>query len=526
MASSASERSADLCILGGGIAGMLLAERALARGRRVLLIERGMPLTAQQRLQQHSHDDPLPFNRTPLRLPHEPPPRGPVIRWGKDYVFWPVYNLGGCTNHFFGNVPRFHPSHFDQPAFGGGISRTWPIGYRDLEPYYLESEQRLQVAGSTARLPFEGRFDYPLPAHRLSPSDRACQRLFGTESVLEVPTVRPSRQVGSRPQCCGSNQCNLCPIDSKGTALNTVYPSIRDRIELRSGLLATTLHCKAGRVEKVTALDAGGTPHRIHARQFVVACNGVDSCLLLQRSPDVPKLASLGRHFMDHPIFQIGIYDSGVDARPGYGDSAQTGMLVPFFEKTAADLPVSMLAEIRTGSLSQGRGELMRDIMMRDMIAHALVQGEDPAAFRARFRDVWRSSLDLWFIVEPQPNPGHTLSIERIEPNGQAVPRIALRYPPYFSECIERATTWIQRRLPRGTVKHLGSIPTAFHWLGATRMSASASDGCVDPALRYHDLDNLFILSTSVFPSASSANPTLTLGALALRLGDHLGTRR
>jgi glucose dehydrogenase len=167
----------------------------------------------------------------------------------------------------------------------------------------------------------------------------------------------------------------------------------------------------------------------------------------------------------------------------------------------------------------------MRDIMMRDMIAHALARGEDPAAFRTRFRDVWRSSLDLWFIVEPQPDPSHTLSIERIEPNGQAVPRIALRYPPYFGECVERVMTWVQRRLPRGTVKHLGSIPTAFHWLGATRMSRSAGDGCVDPTLRYHELDNLYILSTSVFPSASSANPTLTLGALALRLGDHLGRR-
>ena len=523
MASSASERSADLCILGGGIAGMLLAERALARGRRVLLVERGMPLTAQQRLQQHSHDDPLPFNRAPLRLPHEPPPRGPTIRWGKDYVFWPVYNLGGCTNHFFGNVPRFHPSHFDQPAFGGGIPRHWPIGYADLEPYYLETEKRLQVAGSGERLPFAGRFDYPLPPHRLSPSDRACQRLFGVESVLEVPTVRPTRPVGTRPQCCGSNQCNLCPIDSKGTALNTVYPSIHDRVELRSGLLATTLHCKAGRVEAVTALDADGQSHRVRAKQFVVACNGVDSCLLLQRSPEVPKVPALGRYFMDHPIFQIGIYDAGVDARPGYGDSAQTGMLVPFFEKTAADLPVSMLAEIRTGSLSQGGGELMRDIMMRDMIAHALARGEDPAAFRTRFRDVWRSSLDLWFIVEPQPNPAHTVSIDRIEANGQAIPRISVRYPAYFGECIERVVKWTEARLPHGTVKHLGSIPTAFHWLGATRMSSDAGDGCVDPTLRYHELENLYILSTSVFPSASSANPTLTLGALALRLGDHLG---
>jgi choline dehydrogenase-like flavoprotein len=523
MDSSVSKRGADLCILGGGIAGMLLAERALARGRRVLMIERGMPLTAQQRLQQHSHDDPLPFNRAPHRLPHEPPPQGPTIRWGRDYVFWPVYNLGGCTNHFFGNVPRFHPSHFDQPAFGGGIARQWPIGYAELEPYYIETERRLQVAGSSERLPFPGRFDYPLPAHRLSPSDRACQRIFGAESVLEVPTVRPSRPVDSRPQCCGSNQCNLCPIDSKGTALNTVYPAIRGRIELRSGWLVTALHCRGGRVEAITALDAEGQSHRIEARQFVVACNGVDSCLLLQRSPDIPKLPSLGRHFMDHPIFQIGIYDSGVDARPGYGDSAQTGMFMPFFERAAADLPVSMLAEIRTGSLSQGRGELMRDIMMRDMLEQALADGADPAGFRTRFRDIWRSTLDLWFLVEPQPNPAHTLSIERIEATGQAIPRIALTYPTYFARCVELATKWIEARLPRGTVKQLGSMPTSFHWLGATRLSRSASDGCVDPTLRYHELENLYILSTSVFPSASSANPTLTLGALALRLGDHLG---
>jgi choline dehydrogenase-like flavoprotein len=57
-------------------------------------------------------------------------------------------------------------------------------------------------------------------------------------------------------------------------------------------------------------------------------------------------------------------------------------------------------------------------------------------------------------------------------------------------------------------------------------MSADPRDGCVDAALRYHDLENLYVLSTSIFPSASSANPTLTLAALALRLGDHLTATR
>ena len=366
------ESDADLCVLGGGIAGMLVAERALSLGRRVLLVERGTPLTAQQRLRQRSHDDPLPFNRSPHRLPHEAPPVGPRIRWDRDYPYWPVYNLGGCTNHFFGNMPRFHPSHFDAPAFAGGIART-------LAAHATTTSSRTtsrpsagcEVAGSATRTPFKGRFDYPLPPHRLCPSDRACQTLFGDDSVLEVPNVRPSRAVGSRPACCGSNQCNLCPIDSKGTALNTVFPAIRDRVTLETGWLATTIHCAGGRVDAVTAVDAKGRTRRIHARQFVLACNGVDSCLLLQRSTDVPKLPSLGRYFMDHPIIQIAIYGSGVDARPGYGDSAQTGMFVPFFERTSAALPISMLAEVRSGSLSQPSGELMRDLLTRDLLTEA-----------------------------------------------------------------------------------------------------------------------------------------------------------
>jgi choline dehydrogenase-like flavoprotein len=337
--------------------------------------------------------------------------------------------------------------------------------------------------------------------------------------------MRPSRAVDGRPACCGSNQCQLCPVDSKGTALNTLYPAIRDRITLRTGLLATTLHCRGARVEAVTALAVDGGAHRIHARQFVVACNGVDSCLLLQRSPDVPKLPSLGRYFMDHPIILIAVYGSGTPARPGYGDSAQTGMFVPFFEHASADLPVSMLGEIRSGSLSEPSGALMRDRLIRELWTSAISAHDQASPLRARFTDAFRSTLDLWFMVEPQPMLQNTLSVARIEANGQAVPAIALRYPPYFAACVERVLSYVRAHIRQGEVRHVGSIPTAFHWLGTTRMASTPQDGCVDADLRYHALQNLFVLSTSVFPSASSANPTMTLAALALRLGDHLGAR-
>ena len=487
------------------------------------MIERGTPLSFSDRRRLNSHDDPLAFNKSPHFSRHEPQPIGPRSR-GREYVFHPVYNLGGSTNHFYGNMPRIHPAHFQREAFGGA-SRHWPLTYSDIEPYYLEAERRLQISGNSERKPFEGRFAYPLPPHRLSPSDRACEAIFGAEHVMQVPTVRPSQAVDQRPKCCGTNLCNLCPIDSKGTALNTVYPSIRDRVDLHSGLLVTEIHCRSGRVTSLSVRDPNGRDGRIRAREFVIACNGIDSCLLLQRSADIPKHPSLGRYYMDHPVFDLAVYGSGLDAKPGYGDSAQTGMITAFFEKLGDDLPVSLLGEIKLSTLAMDQGEGNRDLLVQDIIRRSLERRSfAPRALRDTFREEWASTLDLWFLVEAQPLPNSTVSIRRIDASGQAIPEISIPYPEYLGTCIERVTSYIRRRLPSAEVRHLSTYPGSHHWLGATRMADSPRDGCVDRDLRYYDLENLYVLSASAFPSSSSANPTLTLSALALRLGDHLQT--
>ena len=339
--------------------------------------------------------------------------------------------------------------------------------------------------------------------------------------------MRPTRPVGTRPQCCGSNQCNLCPIDSKGTALNTVYPSIHDRVELRSGLLATTVHCKAGRVDAVTAIDATGQSHRLHAKQFVVACNGVDSCLLLQRSPDVPKLPSLGRHFMDHPIFQIGIY--GLRRRRAARLWRQrTDRHAGTVLREDRDRPAGLDAGRNPHRLALA-GTRRADARHHDARHDQPRPGRRPRIRRPSARAFATSGARRWisgFSSSRSRTREHTLSIERIEPNGQAVPRIALALPTLFRRvCRPRHDMGSGPSAPRhreAPRQHSNVVPLA-------RRDASGRsrrrDGCVDPTLRYHELENLYILSTSVFPSASSANPTLTLGALALRLGDHLGRR-
>jgi choline dehydrogenase-like flavoprotein len=94
--------------------------------------------------------------------------------------------------------------------------------------------------------------------------------------------------------------------------------------------------------------------------------------------------------------------------------------------------------------------------------------------------------------------------------------------PTYFDECERRVKASIEARLPGAIVRVLRRYSGEQHWMGATRMANDPRQGCVDENLRYHGLENLWVLSASTFPSCSSANPTLTLSALALRLGDHL----
>jgi hypothetical protein len=93
-------------------------------------------------------------------------------------------------------------------------------------------------------------------------------------------------------------------------------PSIRLGSTCARDILATELETRAGLVTSVTAMDEKGGRHRISARQFVVACNGVDSCLLLQRSPAVPRHSSLGRYYMDHPVFDLAVHATEFDAKP------------------------------------------------------------------------------------------------------------------------------------------------------------------------------------------------------------------
>jgi choline dehydrogenase-like flavoprotein len=285
-------------------------------------------------------------------------------------------------------------------------------------------------------------------------------------------------------------------------------------------VLATEVHVRGRRVEGLTVTGPEGKAERIQARQYVIASNGVESCLLLQRSPGVPRHATLGACYMDHPTFDVAVYGSGFEGRPGFGTSAQTAMITTFFERASPELPVSMLGEVRFADPVNGT---IREEVVGDVTKLALDGAHSAhSSFRARFEAIWKSTLYLRFLVETQPMMDNVLSVGEIAASGQAFPAIRLTLPRYFDECLGRVVNFLRGQMPAATIRALRRRGTSYHWMGAVRMADDAREGSVDRNLRYYGLDNLYVLSAAAFPSCSSANPTLTLSALALRLGDHL----
>ena len=105
-----------------------------------------------------------------------------------------------------------------------------------------------------------------------------------------------------------------------------------------------------------------------------------------------------------------------------------------------------MLGEIRCGSLSEPSGALMRDVLMRDILGQAVsASATGGSSFKQHFERIWRSTIDVWFTVEPQPLAHQRVSIDRIEPNGQAIPKIELGYPSYFGRCVDVVLDYAKR---------------------------------------------------------------------------------
>ena len=524
-------RSADVVIVGSGVAGSLVAVRLAKAGLKVLILEAGPRVQRNAALATY-RDALIKIPEAPYPdTPYAPRPRSDnpdhyYLQNGPD-KFGSTYlrQVGGTTWHWLGTTLRFVPDDFRlRSRFGVGLD--WPIAYDDLEPWYCEAERELGVAGDDqSDLNAPRSRPYPLPPIPLSYADqRVAAALAGTPyTVQPTPQARNSQRHDNRPACCGSSSCiPICPVQAKYDATSHVAQAERAGAELVAESVVSHVEVGPdGRIASLTITRPDGSEDTAVGTVFVIAAHGIETpkLLLQSRTDRLPRGVAnasdqVGRNLMDHPS-QLTWALAGEPLWPYRGPLSTAGI-----ESTRAGGWRGEHASFRIQLDNRGWAW---PVDTPDHTVRELVQsGLRGAALDRALAD--RSSRELGFatMAEQLPSPDNRIvpDFERRDALGIPRPRITFQIDDYTRRAFEHGRR-IHREIcaaMKATEVHHGTDDMASgHVIGTYRMGSDPAQSVVNPDQRSHDHPNLFLLGSGVFPTSAASNPTLTIAALALR---------
>jgi choline dehydrogenase-like flavoprotein len=530
-------------VIGAGVAGALLAEELGSEGYETVLLEAGERFPPMgDRIEQMEvglrpgHSDPEVWNVGG--------DRDAFTSSGE--AFYPlnekrVKGIGGTTLRWGGYTPRLHEKDFEMGT-RYGLAADWPLSYADLQPYYRRAERELGVAGDDDN-PFVPR-DAPFPQSGLPPSDtdalfaEACAELG--IAIHSLPQARNTQVYDGRPQCEGYATCDpVCPIGAKYSGDVHVRKAEASGVRVIDRALVQSLEHGSDPSTLTAAVYAtpDGRTHRQEARQFVVACGGVETprLLLLSRSeahPDGLANASglVGRYFFDHPYVNVTArVDEPGNPNPSGFPTSQSQEFYEHDESTPGSImftfqnndPIDLVGTALRGGDETVRDQLL-DPLWGDEWGDELLE-----SLRAkRTPDSARVTVTAAVESLPKKRNAITLDPSTTDDHGNPVPDVSWSVDRHAEATIQRADE-IQRKIMAelgGDVRRaeVGTPVPGGHHMGTTRMGTDPNTSVVDPRLRTHDVDNLTIASSSVFVTGGAANPTLTIAALALKAADHL----
>lgn len=549
-----TDPSCDAVIVGSGPGGATVADVLTAAGWSVIMLEKGrnhlLALDEPFGPLGHVSNDELKLMHRHFLGP-DPliEPRAFRFTADDDEPAWigDVNNLpstvGGGGFHADGKLPRFRAVDFRARSELGPIDGAdivdWPVDYDELEPYYGEAERVVGVAGDDRANPFaEWRSGpYPMPPG----ADMYCAVLTSEAATrlgyhpYRAPTGVNSVEYDGRPACNNCGFCGYfgCPIDAKGDpvaplrhALRTGRCEIRPETVVTEVLLDGTGKCARG----VRAIDAGGNDIEVTSKYVVVAGGAFETPRLLLRSgignPDV-----VGRYLMYHfQTYVLGIFPQRLHSHRGRAvthlmddpivpdDAASAAAKdagLPYFrggivEHGGSAHPIMEAIHLPAGELHT---QLMLESPMRDRMAAFTMQGEDlPQATNrvdldARLRDVWGL-----------PAGRVTYASHRHEV--ECAKHWAPRLEAIMQEAGAETAFWVtsppleehRQAMPGGD-----PTPISRHIMGTARMGDDPVTSVCDRWQRLHDVENVMIADSSVFPTSAGYGPTLTIVTLAIR---------
>ena len=507
----------DVIIIGSGAGGGTLARRLAPSGKSILILERGDWLPREK--QNWDAEEVFVHNRY---VPKE--------TWydknGKPFQPGVHYWVGGATKLYGAALYRLRKEDFGVLNHHDGISPAWPIAYEELEPYYTLAEQMYQVHGARGEDPTEGPSSAPYPFPAVSHEPRIQQLHDDLERAGYHPFHAPCGVMlneANRPfsTCIRCKDCDgfPCLVHAKSDAeVLGVRPALAfPNVTLVTNALVVRLNTNAtGSAVSEVIVERNGEQEVYTGGIVVVSAGAANSAklLLLSANDKHPKgLANgsdqVGRNYMYHN--SVAVLAISKEENPTQ------------FQKTLG------LNDFYFGS--KDFQYPMGNIQMVGKSQGPMYTGEKPletlVAPGFTLNEVAKHAVDFWLSTEDLPKAENRVTIA-------ADGNISLNYTPSNTASKDKLYATLKNMLghigmhpdhliPRNLyMKNEIGIGGVAHQAGTVRFGADPSTSVLDTNCKAHELDNLYVVDTSFFPSIGAVNPALTAMANAIRVGDHL----
>jgi choline dehydrogenase-like flavoprotein len=514
----------DVIIIGTGAGGGTLAYALASTGKSILVVERGDYVRREK-----ANWDSRSVNVEGKYQTKE--------EWrdknGKTLHPHTNYYVGGNTKFYGAALFRLRREDFGEIRHFGGLSPAWPITYDDLEPYYLKAERLYHVHGKRGEDPTEPPASAPFPHPPISHEPRIQQlsddferlglKPFHTPLGLQIDEKNPHTSKCIRCDTCDGYPCL---VDAKSDAQTLcVDPALRfPNVTLLTNAYVERLETSAsGREVSNVIVSRNGAKESFSASLVVVSCGAINSAALLLRSASDKHPRGLantsdvvGRHYMGH-VNSVMLALSKCPNPTLYQKTLAVNDF--YFGSKDWNYPMghfSFVAKLDGVALSAGAPAIAPGWTLDMMAKH---------------------SLSFWLTSEDLPDPNNRVTVDR---DG----RIVLQYTPNNEEphrrLIAKLKDLMKQQTKCGVHGHecheglfarslfIGDrIPLAgvAHQNGTIRFGKDPKTSALDVNCKAHDLDNLYVVDGSFFPSSAAVNPALTIMANALRVADHLKQR-
>ncbi|MEO1131564.1 MAG: GMC family oxidoreductase [Cyanobacteria bacterium J06639_1] len=502
------DRHFDIIIVGSGAGGGTLAQKLAPSDKQILVLERGDRMA----IEDQNRADIDVYKKVRYRSPEQ---------WydqtGEPFSPQANYAVGGNTKIYRATLMRMRDRDFEAVRYQDGTAPEWPLKYADFEPYYTEAEHLYQVHGDHQNDPTEPHHSASYP-HAASAHPRVMQ-----------PIVEKIAAEGLHPTPLPASLTKRIDDPTGDAEVFGIDRALQhDNVTLQTNAKVVELHTSAsGRAIKGVQAIVGNQSVMFSGDIVVLACGAVNSAALMldsanEKHPDGLANGSgmLGRNLMKHLMTVI--VERGAARNKG---TFPPSVSINDFYWGDRDFPYPM------GHIENSGGLLQDLIFAESPPLLSVIASVLPGA---GLQQLVKRSIGWWAQTGTLPNLNNRIYWQKDTHFGSKRKKLRYEFTPNNVEAHDRLVyRWMGVLrdmensgigLRSGSLYPRGESPIQVvgYQCGTARMGTDTATSVLDINCRTHEIENLYVVDSSFFPSCASVSPALTVMANALRVGDHL----